>query len=304
MADFKFPLDNQDDYKGTITFSFYQVVLEANIGGLIGAIGDFFTSSDEESSPNITDEAAGSTISREISTVLSTIELYLPPSLNFQDGINYDNMVDLGAVGGAVAGGLEATGTLSGQQVYSAITSSFESIYDFALNGATADTARIMAMRASRLGGQTTRDVVSTALRIAPNPNRRTLFRSVRPREFTFNFKMIANSEREALEIDRILKEFRVRMYPDVATPVEGEEGLLNGEFIAFNYPDMVQVELKYNERQVGSRIQRGFITALNTTYNPSSMGYHIDGKPSEVDVSVSIFEERALDRRDIEVGY
>lgn len=321
MATLQFPLNNAQDYNGWMTFRFIEVRLDTNVGGAIGSLLDAATRLDTPSSQaeaslendpaadlegtDVDGISAGEIrVSREVVVQRDSIRLYLPPQLNFNDGIIYDNSVDLGAIGGAALNALNTTGSVSASQVQDAVMSSIRSVGDLLASGATGDTARIAAMRASRLGGETTRNVISAGLRIAPNPNRRTLFRSVRPREFTFQFKMIANSPQEAEAIDSIIRQFRIQMYPDVANPVEGGEGILSGDFIAYNYPNMVEVDLTYNGRRVGQKIQRGYITNLQTVYNPTSMGYHVDGKPSEVDVTLSIFEERTLDRRDILNGY
>lgn len=320
MAVLQFPIDNAEDYNGWITFRFFEIRLDTNIGA---AIGDIFSGGlgggseeptsvaeatvgpdDGSRSGGLVDTARGLQVSREVIVQRNSVRMYLPPSLNFTDGIIYDNAVDLGAIGGAAASALTNGGSVTGQQVADAVMSSFRSVGDLLQRGATGDTARIAAMRASRVGGETTRNVVSTALRIAPNPNRRTLFRSVRPREFQFNFKLIANSPEEARSIESIIKEFRIQMYPDVPRPIEGQDGILGADFVAYNYPNMVEVNLSYNGRRVGNKIQRGYVTNLVTAYNPSSMGYHVDGMPSEVDVSITIFEERTLDRRDILQGY
>lgn len=311
MAVLQFPIDNAQDYNGWITFRFVEINVKANVGSLIEGLGTALSRLDDptnvfsnEDVQNLTAAAGTITVSREEIRQLNVIRLYLPPSLNFTDGITYDNAVDLGAIGGAALSALNTTGTLSAAQVQDAVLSSFRSVGDLLQRGATGDTARIAALRASRLGGETVQNVVQAGLRIAPNPNRRTLFRSVRPREFTFQFKMIANSPEEANSIEQIIQTFREQMYPDVPRPIEGQEGILGVDFVAYNYPNMIETELTYNGRQVGNKIQRGYITNLQTLYNPSSMGYHVDGKPSEVDITLTIFEERTLDRRDIRAGY
>lgn len=311
MAVLQFPIDNAQDYNGWITFRFVEIRLEANVGALINNFTSLLTREDNGGEP-VDTEAASSlenitgtiSVAREEIVQRNVVRLYLPPSLNFTDGITYDNAVDLGAIGGAALNALQTTGSINAAQVQDAVLSSFRSVGDLLQRGATGDTARIAALRASRFGGETVQNVVQAGLRIAPNPNRRTLFRSVRPREFTFQFKMIANSPEEANSIEQIIQTFREQMYPDVPRPIEGQEGILGADFIAYNYPNMIETELTYNGKRVGNRIQRGYITNLQTLYNPSSMGYHVDGKPSEVDITLTIFEERTLDRRDIRAGY
>jgi hypothetical protein len=107
---------------------------------------------------------------------------------------------------------------------------------------------------------------------------------------------MIANSAAEAQEIDNIISFFRRQMYP---TSVD-----VKGVSAGYKYPDPFRIDLKYGSAKVGTSILLSYLTSMDTTYNQSSMGFHVDGKPSEVDINLAFFEERALARQDIEAGY
>ena len=61
---------------------------------------------------------------------------------------------------------------------------------------------------------------------------------------------------------------------------------------------------MKYNGKRVGPKMLNSYLVNMQTTYNPGSMGYHVDGMPSEVDIQMMFFEERAIDRSDVEKGY
>ena len=78
----------------------------------------------------------------------------------------------------------------------------------------------------------------------------------------------------------------------------------VKGVSAGYKYPNPFLIDLKYGTAKVGTRILNSYLSSMDITYNQSSMGFHADGKPSEVDMNLSFFEERALDRGDIEAGY
>jgi hypothetical protein len=275
----RFPRENTTDYKGTVEFRLV-TILPPNI--------DTFQAS------RVINTLVDLPGRREIPSSFPNVILYLPQAITFNDGMEYDNNVQLGILGAVGEAALN-----SGQGVYEAVTSmvnsGLSSFTDLFKQLPTQDLARLAITRAAN-NIPVVGDVVSSATRVAINPNRRTLFRGVRPREFTFQFKMIASSPREALEIEKIIDFFRREMYPtsiDVGNISAG-----------YKYPNPFRISMKYNGKQVGPEILNSYLTNFTTTYNPSSMGYHVDGYPSEVDIQMNFFEERAIDRADVENGY
>ena len=61
---------------------------------------------------------------------------------------------------------------------------------------------------------------------------------------------------------------------------------------------------MTYNGKPVATKFLDSNLISVQTTYNPSSMGWHVDGKPSEVDLTLNFGEPRALSKRDIEDGF
>lgn len=298
----RFPKENTNDYKGTVEFRLVNII-PPTVDAL--SFGNQLSNVlSDDAAAGITgrqnrDQQSGTSNPilqgrREIPSSYPNVILYLPQAMTFNDGIEYDNNVQLGILGAAGEAALN-----SGSGAYGAlaemVNSGLSSFTDLFKQMPTQDLARLAITRASNkipvLG-----DVVSSATRVAINPNRRTLFRGVRPREFTFQFKMIASSPNEAREIEKIINFFRREMYP-ASIPLQGISA-------GYKYPNPFRIDLKYNGKQVGSRIMNSYLTNLNTTYNPSSMGFHVDGYPSEVDIQMNFLEERAIDRADVERGY
>lgn len=294
---YKFPYDNPDDYRGTITF-YRKIIHPPNIdlnSGSGGSIIDAIGSGDAKKIATAFEGIATTTSSRRESTE-DAVKLYLPQAIAFNDGIQYDNNVQLGVMGAAAEASINNGGNL-GQAITAAVQNGIGSLTDLFSRNASGDLARLITTRAAtNIPGETASNVASNVLRTAINPNRRTLFRGVAAREFTFQFKMIANSPREAEEIQNIINFFRRAMYP---TDIP-----LGDVSAGYNYPDMFSIQMSYNGNKVGYKVKNCFLANMTQTINPTSMGYHLDGKPSEVDMSITFFEETTISRKDVENGY
>ena len=299
----RFPRENINDYKGTVEFRLVEIFPpEVNLfqaRRVVNTLGDDGARLSVDGglwagAVNSQSNAPVLPGRRERPSSFPNVILYLPQAVQFTDGMEYDNNVQLGVIGAAAEAALN-----SGQTAYSAlaeaVNTGMSSFTDLFKQMPTQDLARLAITRAtSKI--PVVGDVVSSATRVAINPNRRTLFRGVRPREFTFSFKMVANSPQEAREIEQIISFFRREMHPSSIN--------LQSISAGYKYPNPFLIDMKYNGKRVGPRMLNSYLVNMQTTYNPGSMGYHVDGMPSEVDVQMNFFEERAIDRADVVRGY
>ena len=298
----RFPKDNPSDYKGVIEFRLVTIV-PPDIN--FTAANDYLNSLSDDGSTGEPAREGGRRVGTDGQSILPgrkeypssfpNVTLYLPNAVAFGDGMDYDNNAQLGVIGATAEAAINAGGSL-GDALTKAVNSGVSSFTDLFKELPTKDLARLAIARGASYGGQLASDIASATTRTVINPNRRTLFRGVRSREFRFSFKMIANSADEAKEIQDIISFFRREMYP---TSVD-----VKGISAGYKYPNPFLIDLKYGTARVGTRILNSYLSSMDVTYNPSSMGFHVDGKPSEVDVNLSFFEERALARNDIEAGY
>ena len=305
LPQLRFPKDNPSNYKGVIEFRLVRIETPTVNLQLVGKVANQLADDGTGTAQNGTggggaDFQSGSAAAalpgrKEFPSAYPNVTLYLPSVITFGDGMEYDNNVQLGTMGAVAEAAINAGGSL-GDAVTKAVNAGLSSFTDLFKELPTQDLARLALVRGASYGGQLAGDIASATLRTTINPNRRTLFRGVRSREFRFSFKMIANSAAEAQEIDNIISLFRRQMYP---TSVDAF-----GVSAGYKYPDPFRINLKYGSAKVGTSILLSYLTNMDTVYNSSSMGFHVDGKPSEVDVNLSFFEERALARQDIEAGY
>lgn len=224
------------------------------------------------------------------------IKLYLPISLQQNDTFNIATP-ELGQLGASMdaimSSGNSVLGSLGG-----ALSKGFSSIIDLVTGQLAGDVARLgSAQLAGKIPvvGSEIGQAAQISGAVAVNPNVRSAFRGVALREFSFTFKFIARSQKEARQVEKIIKYFRVYSYPESI-----EAG---GISAGYKYPDMFEIDVRHEPtgKRVGTKIQDCFLRSVSTNYNPSSMSFHSDGRPVEIDLSLNFIEERTLSRKDID---
>ena len=304
----RYPLYDTDQYLGTITF----IPIQESYLDLTRAASD--TINDIATVPQFSESVVGvddirskrTNSSRTVSTPRVTyngaegpVTLYLPQAITVSDQVSYER-IDLGAVGAvgaaAIAGGASPT-----QALKTAGLEAGKTVTDLLLNRSNmaSEIAGLAALRLLPSG--TAQNVAKTALGVAVNPNTKSLFRSVELRTFGFTFKMIATSAAEANAIEQIVKMFRTELYPET---INTSSGFFNAP-IGYKFPNKFRIKLEYNGKQIPIKFLDSNLLNVQTVYNPSSMGWHADGKPSEVDLTLSFGEPRTLSKQDVrDKGY
>jgi hypothetical protein len=218
--------------------------------------------------------------------------LFMPTGIQFQDGASYNTM-NLGAIGSQVLGG-DGTATGFAKGTAEAISASIDKAMEYAqgnvLGGLAAAIAAKVVPGASFSSAS---EVFQFANKKVLNPYSNVAFTGSTLRSFSFSFKLIASSEVESRTIRNIIYQFRKHMYPK-----EYDKFILN-------YPNKFEITFWSGDSQDESdyipKIYQCYLTALNDTYNSTANTYFKDGAPTEVDVSLTFQETRALSRNDIE---
>ena len=230
----------------------------------------------------------------------NVVDMYFPLTMQFNDNAQYDN-ASLGALGAGVEAALQGgAGVL--EAAISEAGKSFKSAFDVIRGNDDLEEAafRVGAARAIDKASFLSSGVANALTlqnRVIVNPNVRALFRGVGLREFTFQFKMIARSQREAEEVRRIVKHFRTEMYPDVYKIDEAD--------IGFKFPNLFEISFSYNgitNRKI-PKINYCYLRTVSTTVNPTGGAMRRDGQPNEIDLTLSFVEYKTLNREDIEEG-
>ena len=244
------------------------------------------------------------------------IKLYLPVGFQQTDGFQISG-TELGMLGGGALAGMS-----SGSSILKSTLDQFSqglgSIFDMAKGELKGGQAAVVGARlANKLAPREVADAFSIAAGVTVNPNLRSIFKGVNLREYAFQFKFLPKSLKEAREVEKIIKQFRVHAYPDIievgplaagykypnlfriAVYVEQQD-----EVIGFDDDGNEYTESVTRRKRVGNRMKDCYLRSVSTNYNPSSMAFHPDGRPVEIDLSLSFVEEVTVNRKDIEEGY
>ena len=240
--------------------------------------------------------------------------LYFPEAVNFSDGLVYDN-ANLGVAGEiarrassgmrtgdiqTMAKSITAAAAESGARLSEISTSGMDTFGSTQnLKSLLDKGAPIMSIGvqkiAETLGAQEIASGVAAGTQITANPHKRSVFRDVALRTFTFSFLMSPQSSAESSSIENIVDFFRANAYPD---RISGGLG--------YKFPTEFKIEFLYKNGKMSQapKILPCYITSVNTVLNPRSSSFFEDGKANEVQLTMSFQEERALNKDDIKDGY
>ena len=136
---------------------------------------------------------------------------------------------------------------------------------------------------------------------LAINPRMQQTFQGVEPRGFDFTFSFAPRSQKEAVEVSKIIRAFRRKAHPSLA---------IGGTFL--NTPD--EFEIRYYkvfnngvvaENLFLNKIGRCALTGVNVDYTPNGINATFpDGSPVRTSLTMQFRELRPLTREDIEEGY
>lgn len=304
----KFPLENQDRFKGNIQFQAIEVIppnlsiSKQLINNLTDNKQKFKEAEATRNRPPYERQTGNSQLKSSDVKVESmklnilageNVTMHLPLSYVVNDIINYDN-TELGILGATGMQALQNTGDIA-SSVGQVVKSGVSGLKDMFSAGSSLSgvAARVAIARGSGfIPSQTARDVLRSAAQVTVNPNIRSIFRGVALREFTFQFKLIPNSAEESKEIKEIIRFFRKHAYPESI-----EKG---GVPLAFIFPHMFKIKLRYDNNPIGTRIKMCYLRNITTTYNPTASSFFADGSPTEIDLSMTFVENTTITRQDI----
>jgi len=280
----------------------------ANAGsGLEGAIESVVT---QENVKKTLDLVNADVVIPQLTGTGQRAVLYLPISTAYTDTMQYENAT-LGFQG-AIANKALAGGSKSvGGALVGMIKGGVGTLYQGLMGGA-GDVGSVitqMAIKKSKLGGKDLEIAAELAQRVRTNPNARVMFSGVGFREFTFTFKLIASSRKEAENIEGMIKWLRKNMYPDDITTGA------NGVSIGYKYPPRFKIMLMHKEfgkdaKEIFHKIKPAYLKSCGTVYNATQQSFHPSennydkAKPFEVDLTLSFQESRQLVSQDIEAGF
>jgi len=243
-------------------------VVTATIGGLVGATGAVLLGS--------TDLLAADTTYR----ISDSIALYInePPQVKYN--AQYENK-DLGSLAGFI-GGASITDSLMG-------------------NGNLGEGAMALGMTAAKLpsaagiGGMNTADIIGASSKVGLNPFKEVLFQSIDFRSFSFKYRFMPKSDQEAKNIQAIIKTFKFHMHPELST-----------NKLFFIYPSEFEISYIFEgkENEYFHKFKPCVLESMDVTYGGEQYSSFTDGKPTEVNLSLTFKETEILTKSQVKVGY
>jgi len=219
---------------------------------------------------------------------LKTIWFPCPAGIEISDQATY-NTIDLGALGGALNQAIEAGKSAAGG-AENKLKAGSNALLSQVKDARAGEIAAIAAMALPGYG-----DKLQFKAKTILNPNTNTTFSGNAVRTFSFQFKMIARSQQDAQEIQKIHQTFRKYTYAD-------SNG--NQQNLTLRYPPVWRIRFldgQKNENKYIPKIYSCYLQGVQSSFNSTAPVFHTDGSPLEVDVSISFQETRALTRFDIE---
>jgi|TARA_B100001094_G_C18170426_1_gene794759 hypothetical protein len=308
VKDLEYPLNNPDEYKGRLVFNVMEEP-ETDLGNLAEAasnivkagvdkLSEITGQTPAQTKQSVKEHKNGPNTSvpiikeRPLISMGRQVSLYLPAGLQYRDNVTYENF-DLGGAGAGAEAALQGgSGAIAGL-----IEGGMSTLSAGLKGSANKDLAKLGAVKLAMKGPDEVAGAFRSAGGVTTNPNTRVLFKSVGLREFSFAFKFLATSAREAEEIKEIIKLFRTELYPDTINIPVGTSEIS----IGYRFPNKFQITVEYDGDEIATRIKPCFLRDVSVTYNNTSMSMHEDGNFTEIEMSLSFQETRTLSRKDVE---
>ena len=210
--------------------------------------------------------------SEDITAELERIHLYIPAGFQVQDGANF-NSVELGALQAARKVQNRGKG-VKASDVFDGTDKTVMGLK--AIEGITGD------------GG--TAGLAAFEQGVAFNPQTALAFESVNLRSFGFAFTLVPESADEAEDARRIDNFFRKYMYPTSETG------------FSLKYPPKFKIQFFIGEKEnpYMPMIHDCYLAGVDSTYNPDSNAFFVDGQPTAINLSLSFSETKQLTRTDL----
>lgn len=206
------------------------------------------------------------------SSALAQIYLYAPASIQFSDGLAYDN-TEMSAVVSA----LQSAADSSQSGLEKAAKTTLE------VGGAMIGSN----VRKSGIGQQ-----VALNLGVVRNPRLEMLFRAPALRQLSLTWKFMPSNASESAVVDGLIKKVRMHAHPEIS-----QAGF------NFTFPDVFKVDFitKGGGKAKMIPFSYAYCTAVSVNYGASGPAFFGNGAPAEIDFTLSLQETKVLSRGDIE---
>lgn len=234
-----------------------------------------------------------------VASTLGSVCLYMPQGLTVNDNLSYDN-VDTGMGGMLVNSYQNAAST---GEFLKQVAADSPQLADRFISQKLAQASQEKGL----VGGAAGQLLINRGEVV--NPHTQMLFKAPALRQFSFAFKMMPRTRAEAKEIIKIVQFFRLAAYPSLGPGTADPDAKGSSKSLSmstYTFPDVFEIKYLTKNRQNNNLIKlgRAYLTSITVNYNQTSPSFFDDGMPSEIDLSLTFQETKALSREDIKKGY
>jgi hypothetical protein len=267
--------------------------------GLItqGKLGNILSSDRAVLTPNVPTgfQAEFKTTSR----ITDSVALYLPANVSDNTGATYEGM-ETGIAGLIAAGG--------GAFVRNMRNNDYEAAARSLISGTTAIAGETVKRLVGEVGAiatgtdeETIRGLAAKAFGTAENPFIEMLFKQMNLREFSYEFTFSPRNQREAEEVQAIIKLFRFHMAPELMGNNKRYLRLPSTFDIHYMYQHSLE---SGHENNFYSKIATCVLSGVNVDYTPGGVKSFQDGSPTQITMGLSFQETELLTKDMINKGY
>jgi len=267
--------------------------------GLItqGKLGNILSSDRAILTPNVPTgfQAEFKTTSR----ITDSVALYLPANVSDNTGATYEGM-ETGLAGLIAAGG--------GAFVRNMRNNDYEAAARSLISGTAAIAGETVKRLVGELGAiatgtdeETIRGLAAKAFGTAENPFIEMLFKQMNLREFSYEFTFSPRNQREAEEVQAIIKLFRFHMAPELMGNNKRYLRLPSTFDIHYMYQHSLE---SGHENNFYSKIATCVLSGVNVDYTPGGVKSFQDGSPTQITMGLSFQETELLTKDMINKGY
>ena len=233
------------------------------------------------------------------SRITDSVALYLPANVSDNTGASYEGMET--GIAGLIAAGGEAFVRNMRNNDYEAAASSL-------ISGTTAIAGETVKRLVGEVGAlatgtdeETIRGLAAKAFGTAENPFIEMLFKQMNLREFSYEFTFSPRNQKEAEEVQAIIKLFRFHMAPELMGNNKRYLRLPSTFDIHYMYQHSLE---RGHENNFYSKIATCVLSGVNVDYTPGGVKSFQDGSPTQITMGLSFQETELLTKDMINKGY
>jgi len=258
-------------------------VATAVVGGIddLAKIAGIKTSSNNVSSL-LKERFKGFSLKRNIQKSSDAIVLFMPDSLQANYEHNYDEI--------SVTATLGAYGMLA-QAISDNAGGADKATDPYILEAASKAAGALPGVQSSE---ELTNLLLFGTTGKAINPQMEVLYNSPRLRTFTFDFRLVPRSQKEAIAVQNIVNKFKYFAAPSITKNTSGRFYTPPSRFV-------MEFHHRGNENPYLFKTQQCVLESISIDYAPNGYASHYDGAPVETRVQLIFKETIMISREDLD---